>query len=142
MVRDALHMPKRPIPSNRVAFAYHVVISNLFQMIIHNGKSILVHGLISIFLVGLAFFVRNGLANNLLFVQVLANGFKVALFEILNDMTTSQDGLEVSKEILDENLGRLGVSQVHSFGIHGRKECCSIGVGNKARKRGMRRKHT
>lgn len=98
---------------------YHVVVSNLFQMTIHNGITKLVHCLIPIFFVCLSFFIGNGLADDLLFVQVSANGFKVALFEFLDNVATPQDCFEIGKEVLDKNLGRLGISQVHSVWIHG-----------------------
>lgn len=89
---------------------FHVEITDLFNVSVDNGKAKLEQGLVAIFLVGLALFIGNGLANNLLFVQVTTNGLKVAFVKVLDDVLLAENGLEISKEILDKDLGRLGVA--------------------------------
>jgi hypothetical protein len=106
--------------------AYHVVVSNSLDVSIHDGKAKLEQGLIPIFLVGLALVVRDGLANDLLFVEIPSDRFKVALCEILDHVFFSQNYFKVGKEVLDENLARLWVSQMHTIWIHGCKESGSV----------------
>jgi hypothetical protein len=95
---------------------------------IHNGKPILVRGLVAIFFVNLALFVSDCFADDLLLIKMLSNGFKVAHLKVLNDMSPSENGLEISKEVFDEDLPCFGVSQVHTLWIHG---CQKSGTVNR-----------
>jgi hypothetical protein len=97
---------------------------------IDNGKSKLEHGLVSVFLVGLAFYIRNGLLNNLLLIEVFPHWFKVAFSIILDGVLLAQNSLEIRKEVFDKNLARLGVSQMHSLRVHGCKEGSPVNNNN------------
>ena len=111
---------------------YHVEISNLFKVPIHNGISKLEHDFVSVFLIGFLLLVRDGLSDDLLLIQVLANGLKVAFLKALDDVPFSKDGFEISKKVLDENLCCFGVSEMHTVGVHGSKESCAAKAGTNA----------
>ena len=51
-----------------------------------------------------------------------ADGSKIAFFKVLDFMFLSQDASEISEKVLDKDFSRLGVSEVHTVGVHGGKE--------------------
>mmetsp|Transcript_25561 Transcript_25561/g.52447 ORF Transcript_25561/g.52447 Transcript_25561/m.52447 type:complete len:304 (-) Transcript_25561:755-1666(-) len=76
--------------SPKGTWRFHVVVTDLLYVSVYLGKPILEHGLVPIVFVGLAFLVGNSFSDNLLFLQVFSNGFKVAFFEVLDDVTPAQ----------------------------------------------------
>mmetsp|Transcript_4857 Transcript_4857/g.14049 ORF Transcript_4857/g.14049 Transcript_4857/m.14049 type:complete len:802 (+) Transcript_4857:94-2499(+) len=108
---------------------FHVVVPDLFYVPVDPGVPESEHGLVAVVLVGLALLVRDGFLDDLLFLQVLSDGSEIAFLKVLDHVAPAQCLLEIGKEVVDENLGSLWVPQVHSLGIHGRKEGGSFLLG-------------
>jgi hypothetical protein len=97
-------------PSSKGPRRFHVVVADPLQVTIHERVPELEQHLIAIIFVSLALFIRDGLFDNFLFVQVSSNGFKVALGKVFDDVILAQNGSKVGKKVFDEDLGRLCVS--------------------------------
>jgi hypothetical protein len=101
---------------------FHVVIPHAFQMSVHNGVAKLMQHGRTIVLGGSPFGIRHGLFDHFLLGQVSAHGPKVTLGKFSNDMLLAQHGQKVLKKVVNENLGRGGIAQMHPVGIRGGKK--------------------
>ena len=105
---------------------FHVVVSYSLEMVVHNGVPVPKEDLVPAILVGLALGIGHGLSDNLLFVEMAADRFKVAFRKDLDLVSAAEDGPKVGKKVLLKDFGSLGVSQMQSIRIHGSIECGTV----------------
>mmetsp|Transcript_23617 Transcript_23617/g.42599 ORF Transcript_23617/g.42599 Transcript_23617/m.42599 type:complete len:293 (-) Transcript_23617:158-1036(-) len=101
---------------------FHIVISHLFNMTIHESIPKLKHGFVPCLLVHLTLFIGDCFFDNLLLIQMTSNRLPVTFLKVSNHMLLSQNLPEISKKVLDKDGRRFLISQVHSFRIHGSKK--------------------
>mmetsp|Transcript_12284 Transcript_12284/g.18024 ORF Transcript_12284/g.18024 Transcript_12284/m.18024 type:complete len:305 (+) Transcript_12284:1123-2037(+) len=102
---------------------FHIKIPDAFQMTVDNGVTVLKQNTVVVLFSGLLFVVRDGFFNHFLFVQVTTNGTKVTFGIVLDDVFFAQEDSKVGKEVFRKDLGRFGIAQMHSVGVHSRHEC-------------------